>query len=281
MSATFSIIRARSANRTCRYLEKVSAAFCSFTSISASDRGSKDFISCPVAGLTVAIAITVLPLSPIRSASVKSGGNLPQPWLSAKFTASERPDGSAVSCQRSGRRSKCPTTIPRLRGFFLWEEHSNPNLLAPERRIILTLFAAEWYSGPTFMIVAKQVFRESKIPMRKLPLPRETARPEAPSSQLNPGFPTRREFLQRAAGAGLTLSGSSLTAWADHHGHPTPNRLTYLDRPMYIRNMEILPHFQPRHVRSGKMQLMSAGDRRYLFQQDDVTDISDVRKPHL
>src|SRR5207253_1931423 len=54
--------------------------------------------------------------------------------------------------------------------------------------------------------------------------------------------PTRREFLRKAAGAGLALAGSSLTAWGDHHGHPTPNSITYLDRRMYIHNMELLAH---------------------------------------
>src|SRR5215471_793627 len=47
-------------------------------------------------------------------------------------------------------------------------------------------------------------------------------------------LPTRRRFLRTAAGAGLALAGSPLTAWADHHGHPTPNSITYLDRRMYI-----------------------------------------------
>jgi len=46
--------------------------------------------------------------------------------------------------------------------------------------------------------------------------------------------PTRRQFLQSAAGAGLALAGSVVTAWANHHPHPTPNSLTYLDRRTYI-----------------------------------------------
>src|SRR5580700_1163977 len=90
--------------------------------------------------------------------------------------------------------------------------------------------------------------------------------------------PTRREFLERMAGVGLALAGSQATAWADHHGRPTPNSLTYLDRRMYISNMELLAHFLPGQVRNGKMQLMSIGNRRYMFQQGDVIDISDVRK---
>src|ERR1700686_237012 len=118
--------------------------------------------------------------------------------------------------------------------------------------------------------------------MKKSRQPGRTAIPEKPLLPISkPGPHTRREFLQRAAGAGLALAGSSLTAWADHHGHPTPNSLPCLDRRMYIRNMELLAHFEPGRVRNGKMQLMSVGDRRYLFQQGDVIDISDVRKPHM
>ena len=92
------------------------------------------------------------------------------------------------------------------------------------------------------------------------------------------GLTSRRQFLRTTAGAGLAMAGSSLAAWADHHPPPTPNSLTYLDRRMYIRNMEILG-FLPGESRHGKMQMMSVGNRRYLFQQGDVLDVSDVRKP--
>src|SRR6202045_3387068 len=91
--------------------------------------------------------------------------------------------------------------------------------------------------------------------------------------------PSRREFIRTAAGASLLLAGSNVAAWADHHGHPTPQSLSYLDRRMYIHNMEILAHFMPGQSRNGKMQMMSIGDRRYMFQQGDVIDLSDVRKP--
>ena len=91
--------------------------------------------------------------------------------------------------------------------------------------------------------------------------------------------PTRREFLRTAAGATLAMAGAPIAAWADHHGHPSPNSISYLDRRMYVRNMELLAHFMPGRVRNGKMQLMSIGNRRYMFQQGDVIDVSDVRKP--
>src|ERR1700719_514965 len=92
---------------------------------------------------------------------------------------------------------------------------------------------------------------------------------------------TRREFLRGAAGTSLLLAGANVGAWADHHGHPTPQSLSYLDRRMYVHNMEILAHFMPGQCRNGKMQLMSIGNRRYMFQQGDVIDVSDVRKPTM
>jgi hypothetical protein len=94
---------------------------------------------------------------------------------------------------------------------------------------------------------------------------------------------TRRQFLQQAAaaGTGLTLTGLSLPAWADHHSHPTPQSLTYLDRNTYIKNMEVVAHILPGEDRVGKMQFMSVGSRRYLLQQGDVIDISDLRQPQM
>src|ERR1700731_4963853 len=93
------------------------------------------------------------------------------------------------------------------------------------------------------------------------------------------GHQSRREFIRTAAGASMFLAGSNVVAWADHHGHPTPQSLSYLDRRMYIHNMEILAHFMPGQSRNGKMQMMSIADRRFMFQQGDVIDLSDVRKP--
>jgi hypothetical protein len=93
----------------------------------------------------------------------------------------------------------------------------------------------------------------------------------------------RRDFLRAVTGAsaGLALAGTALPAFADRHASPTPNSLTYLDRRMYIHNMEIIAHFAPGEDRGGKMQMMSIGNRRYLLQQGDVIDLSDARKPTM
>src|ERR1700681_5077237 len=116
--------------------------------------------------------------------------------------------------------------------------------------------------------------------MKKLPRTAESGPgPSRKQPLKQSGHPTRREFLRGAAGASLLLTGSNVAAWADHHGHPTPQSLSYLDRRMYIHNMEILAHFMPGQRRNGKMQLMSVGNRRYMLQQGDVIDLSDVRKP--
>ncbi|MBZ5659638.1 MAG: twin-arginine translocation signal domain-containing protein [Acidobacteriia bacterium] len=91
---------------------------------------------------------------------------------------------------------------------------------------------------------------------------------------------SRRQFLKQAgAGAGLVAASAAVPALADHHPHPTPNSITYLDRRMYVSNMEVLAHIMPGGRRGGKMQMMSVGDRRYLLQQGDIIDVSDLHKP--
>ena len=117
---------------------------------------------------------------------------------------------------------------------------------------------------------------------RRKPVRFEPAVPEtSKSSPRGCRNRTRRAFLKTAAQAGLALAARPLSALADHHGHPSPNSISYLDRRMYIRNMEVLAHFSPGQPRHGKMQILSIGDRRYLFQQGDVIDVSDVRKPAM
>ena len=101
-----------------------------------------------------------------------------------------------------------------------------------------------------------------------------------PSQRQSP-FPTRRQFLKTTAGAAAAVAGSAIASRANNHPHPSPQSLTYLDRRMYIRNMEVIAHILPGEDRGGKMQMMSVGDRRYLVQQGDFIDVSDLRKPAM
>jgi hypothetical protein len=99
--------------------------------------------------------------------------------------------------------------------------------------------------------------------------------------QKNNPQPTRREFLQTAAGAALALAGSALPVRANNHPHPSPQSLTYLDRRMYLHNMELIAHILPGQNRGAKMQMMSAGSRRYLVQDGCFIDVSNLRKPFI
>ena len=90
--------------------------------------------------------------------------------------------------------------------------------------------------------------------------------------------PTRRDFLKVVGGgAGAALAGG--TAYAHHHPVPMPQSLQYLDRRTYIHNMELIAHFLPGQERSGGMGMMTVGERRLIFQQGDIIDVSDPRNP--
>ncbi len=104
----------------------------------------------------------------------------------------------------------------------------------------------------------------------------------ADSAARTPTAPTRRQFLKKmAVAAGAALAGSAIPVFADRHAHPMPQSLTYLDRRMYLHNVELIAHALPGEDRGGKMQMMAVGNRRYLLQQGDVIDVSDARHPRM
>src|ERR1051326_2749518 len=101
-----------------------------------------------------------------------------------------------------------------------------------------------------------------------------------PSKNQKPSS-TRRHFLKTAVGTAAAVAGSAIASRANNHPHPSPQSITYLDRRMYIHNMEVIAHILPGEDRGGKMQMMSVGDRRYLVQQGDFIDVSDLHKPAM
>jgi hypothetical protein len=89
----------------------------------------------------------------------------------------------------------------------------------------------------------------------------------------------RRHFLKAgAAVGGIALAGTSM---ANRHPHPRPTSLQYLDRNMYRKNTDVLAHYGQGQHRGGKMQMMAIGERRFLFQQGDVIEVTNPLKPAL
>jgi len=99
---------------------------------------------------------------------------------------------------------------------------------------------------------------------------------------------TRREFL--GASAGCVLAGG-LPAWlprdacANHHPHPHPGSINFLDRNTYISEMEVLAHFEAGKNRRGDLQFSCRGAERFLFQLTAegcaVYDVSDALRPAI
>ncbi|HUR58644.1 MAG TPA: twin-arginine translocation signal domain-containing protein [Opitutaceae bacterium] len=93
---------------------------------------------------------------------------------------------------------------------------------------------------------------------------------------------TRRDFVKWAAAAGgtaaagLQLGGEAL---ANRHPKPRPTSLPYLDRNMYRKNTDVLAIVDPGEERGSKMQMMSIGPRRFLFNRRDIIEVTDPLKP--
>lgn len=90
---------------------------------------------------------------------------------------------------------------------------------------------------------------------------------------------------QRACAA-LTLvlltMGAAAPVFANAHPHERSDSLPYLDQSTYVRNMAIRAHLGGDN-RRWKMQMMTVGNNRYLFQggipKGDVIDVTDPLNP--
>src|SRR6185295_7953566 len=89
--------------------------------------------------------------------------------------------------------------------------------------------------------------------------------------------PKRREFLKFGAVAGaMGIAGS---ARANRHPVPRPTSLPYLDRNMYRSNTDVVSVYDLGEERGSKMQMMSIGPRRFLFNRRDIVEVTDPLKP--
>ena len=71
-------------------------------------------------------------------------------------------------------------------------------------------------------------------------------------------------------------------AFANAHPHERPDSLPYLDQATYIRNMAVRAHIGGEN-RRWKLQMMTLGERRFLFQggipKGDVIEVTDPLNP--
>jgi len=98
----------------------------------------------------------------------------------------------------------------------------------------------------------------------------------------------RRDFLKSSIALGLSSAlptGLTSRAFANHHPHPHEGSIDFLDRNMYIHDMEVLLHFEAGKNRRGDLQFMSRGAERFLFQLTStgcsVYDISNPLRPAI
>ena len=80
----------------------------------------------------------------------------------------------------------------------------------------------------------------------------------------------------------LLIAALPATVFANGHPHPRPDSLPYLDQSTYIRNMAVRAHIGGEN-RRWKMQMMTVGERRFLFQggipKGDVIEVTDPLNP--
>lgn len=80
----------------------------------------------------------------------------------------------------------------------------------------------------------------------------------------------------------ILLISVPVTVFANAHPHPRPDSLPYLDQSTYVRNMAIRAHVGGEN-RRWKLQMMTIGERRFLFQggrpKGDVIEVTDPLNP--
>ena len=91
---------------------------------------------------------------------------------------------------------------------------------------------------------------------------------------------TKRRELLKFAALGAVTSVVPL-AHANRHPAPRPTSLPYLDRNMYRSNTDVVAAFDMGHERGSKMQMMSIGPRRFLFNHRDVIEVTDQATGYL
>jgi hypothetical protein len=93
----------------------------------------------------------------------------------------------------------------------------------------------------------------------------------------------RRDFIRMGAAGGCMLAAGGLPGLlrANQHPHPHPGSLDHLDRNTYIHNMQVRGHLFPGQRRNEEIEMMAIGERRFLFQQATVIEVTHPLEPKV
>lgn len=93
----------------------------------------------------------------------------------------------------------------------------------------------------------------------------------------------RRDFIRMSAASGCAIAGTGLPGrlLANQHPHPHPGSIGELDRKLYIDNMEVHGHLFPGVKRNDEIEMMAIGERRFLFQQTAVIEVTNPIEPKV
>ena len=91
----------------------------------------------------------------------------------------------------------------------------------------------------------------------------------------------RRDFIKLGAAGGYALAaaGWPQRLFANQHPSPHPGSLDHLDRNMYMHNMTLHQHLLQGTTRNQEIEMMAIGERRFLFQQASIIEVTDPLQP--
>ena len=93
----------------------------------------------------------------------------------------------------------------------------------------------------------------------------------------------RRDFIRMGAAGGCAMASAGLPEFlfANQHPHPHADSYGQLDRNMYVHNMEVHGHLFQGTWRNEEIEMMAIGERRFLFQQAAVVEVTNPLEPKI
>jgi len=93
----------------------------------------------------------------------------------------------------------------------------------------------------------------------------------------------RRDFIRMSAAGGCAIAGAGLpkVLFANQHPHPHASSYGQLDRNLYLDNVQVHGHLFAGQRRNEEIEMMAIGERRFLFQQTAVVEVTNPLEPRI